>query len=154
MNRKIIAALAAATLASAALAGCVMQTPEPAPPPAAPSIAPAEPAAPTTAPAEPAEPAEPAAAPPIDREEAFLDAIASGFVVADLPRSPLLDAATAAELRSAVFVAADATCAVLAEPNGRAMAIIVAEQNLADRETFTAAMPVLFVDAAAEHICP
>lgn len=82
---------------------------------------------------------------------AFLDAIAPGFVIRDLPRQPVPEAAP---LRDAIQEAALNTCGVLEYgTTGRQSAYAVAEEALADRSVFTADMPVLFVDSADAWVC-
>lgn len=141
--QKTITALAAAAVL--ALSACAIPAPaQPAyQPPPAPIVSEARPIS------EP-EP-QPAAAPAYDAEEAFLDDIAAGFVIHDLPRQP---GAETSGLRESTLTAAYSTCDVLAAgDSGFEMALLVAEQSLSDRSTFEAAMPLLFVMAAEEHLC-
>lgn len=156
MNRAMSAA-ALAIIITAGAVGCVTlptYTPPAAPTFSAPTYT--APPAPTPAPPAPAQPAPapaPAPAPvtpPQSADEAFLDAIAGGFVVYDLPRQPFPEAV---ELRAATLEAAASICPVLGYDGGRQLAISTATSLLSDPSVFTPAMPTMFVDAAAVHIC-
>jgi len=141
MFRKPIAV--AALAAAVALTACTITVPDrpTTPAPVVVDSTPA-PAVETSTPAAP-----PAATVP--DYEAFLDAIAPGFVIYDLPRQN-----GGAQLREATIVAVDETCGVLGYAGGYEIALGIAEDSLGDRSTFTAAMPRLFVDAALAHVCP
>lgn len=86
----------------------------------------------------------------VSGEDRFFDAIAGGFWIEDLPRTPQGEANG---LDEATLETGYSMCPILAEEGGRELAAIMATSYLSDSETFKPEMPAMFLTAAEVYLC-